>query len=146
MRFQKKFLSLLVLPIAVQAASILERAPCERAAVADAVALVELVLHHGTLVNGQIQTKFVFTTVEPLKGDFPHYFEVYAPGGVYHDVGLADSRLPELTEGSQYVVFLEADARLGFHDGVASAVAPGSIDLAALRACTADTSGADLSA
>lgn len=121
MFFWQTLLLLLCLPLITQAASLLERSPCERATAADAVALAELALHHGTLVNGQIQTKFVFATVEPLKGKFPAYFEVYAPGGVFHNEGLADSRLPELSEGAPYLVFIEVGERLRFHDGVAGA-------------------------
>lgn len=120
----------------------------ERLAAADATGLAKLITSHTYLEQGVIWTRFTFRTVEGLRGEFPAYFKVSSPGGVYQGRGNADSRLPRLQPDKTYLLNLDIEqGKLRFADGPGGVQMPADLDLSALRtkAGTLD-GGADLSA
>ncbi|MFH1499472.1 MAG: matrixin family metalloprotease [Verrucomicrobiota bacterium] len=139
-------LCLLTLATCLRASSSLPMTAAERLAAADASGLAKLVTSHAYLEQGVIWTRFTFRTVESLRGDFPAYFAVSSPGGVYQGEGNADSRLPRLQAGQTYLLNLDINGgKLRFADGPAGVHAPTAVDLPELRAGAAKLgTGADL--
>lgn len=87
---------------------------------AAATGVAELVVSQVRIKDNTIQTRFLFRTVEALQGEFPAYFEVFAPGGIYQGEARADSRLPVLTPEASYLIFIEFNgSALGFQNGPA---------------------------
>lgn len=122
--------------------------PVDQATVADATALAELIVSQPLINDGRVETRFIFRTIEPLRGELPAYFDVFSPGGVYGDIAQADSRLPSLLPGETYLLFLIVqNDTLRFMDGPTGATDPETIDIDAIReACALLDAGADLSA
>ena len=127
--------------------SFLPESIAEQAESADAIATVELMSSQARFLEGTIQTRFIFRKVEAIRGTFPTYFEVYAPGGIYDGRINADSRLPSLIIGNSYLVNLEIQAeKLSFYNYSAGIYDLAVVDLEALKtACAALPSGADIS-
>ncbi|WOO41686.1 M57 family metalloprotease [Rubellicoccus peritrichatus] len=125
-----------------------ETTPVDQATVADATALAELIVSQPLLNDGRVETRFIFRTIEPLRGEFPAYFEVYASGGVYGDMAQADSRLPSLLPGETYLLFLIVqNATLRFMDGPTGAADPETVDIDMIReTCSTLTAEVDLAA
>ncbi len=137
-----------LLPVAAHATSILPTSAAERLATADATGVAELIAHRAVMIDGRIQTRFEFRTIEALRGQFPAYFAVHAPGGVLGATTNADSRLPSLAPEQTYLLFLQiGDHRLGFADGPAGVTPPNATTLDELRALAPTLpAGANLSA
>ena len=94
-----------------------------------------------------IQTRFLFRSIEAIRGTLPAYFEVYAPGSIYNGIAKADSRLPALSTESTYLLHLQIDdAQLAFYNGPAGISPLNTVDLDALRTLASGLdAGADLS-
>jgi hypothetical protein len=138
-------LALLLKPMSAH--SFLPESIAEQAESADAIATVELMSSQARFIDGTIHTRFVFRKVEAIRGTFPAYFEVYAPGGIYDGRINADSRLPSLIIGNSYLINLEIQAeRLSFYNFTAGIYDLAIVDLQALKAVCANLpSGANLS-
>ncbi|MEN9841749.1 MAG: hypothetical protein RL376_1549 [Verrucomicrobiota bacterium] len=148
MHFLFRLLGWFLLPVCLQAASIVPQSLPDKLAAADACGLAQLITSSSYLENGRIYTRFTFRTIEAIHGAFPAYFRVTARGGTYQNFADADSRLPKLVPQQSYLLFLAiAQGKLGFADGPGGVVSPASSDLAALRAYAATLApGADLTA
>ena len=140
------WLCALLIPLITHAMSVLPQTPAEQMATADATGTAELVISQGRLKDGSIQTRFLFRTVEAIRGDFPAYFEVFAPGGIYNGSAKADSRLPSLATENTYLLHLQInDEQLGFYNGPAGISPVESVDLDAFRTIGSGLgAGADL--
>ncbi len=140
-------LGLAILLESVSAHSFLPESIAEQAESADAIATVELMSSQARFIDGTIHTRFIFRKVEAIRGTFPAYFEVYAPGGIYNGRINADSRLPSLIIGNSYLINLEIQAeRLSFYNYTAGVYDLAIVDLQALKAACANLpSGANLS-
>ena len=137
--FRLLLFCLLLAPFSAQAMSVVPIEPAEQVASADATVVAELVVSQVRFRDNSIQTRFVFRTVEALRGDFPAYFEVYAPGGIYQGEARADSRLPTLNPEATYLIFLEINqGQLGFQNGPAGIRSIEVVNLANLRAACAE--------
>ena len=141
------WLCALLMPLTTHAMSVLPQTAAEQTVTADATASAELVVSQGRLKNGSIQTRFLFRTIETIRGTVPAYFEVYAPGGIYNGSAKADSRLPALSTESTYLLHLQInDAQLAFYNGPAGISPLNTVDLDALRTLASGLdAGADLS-
>jgi hypothetical protein len=135
------------LPLSLHGLTVLPQNHSQQARAADATATAELVLSQGRWIDARIQTRFVFRTVEVLRGTIPSYFEVYAAGGSYNGKVNANSRLPQLRVGAQYLLQLQVVAgRLQFFDSAAGVHPLDAVDLDTVRAsCAGLSAGADLS-
>jgi hypothetical protein len=141
------WLCALLMPLTTHAMSVLPQTAAEQTVTADATASAELVVSQGRLKDGSIQTRFLFRTIETIRGTVPAYFEVYAPGGIYNGSAKADSRLPFLSTESTYLLHLQInDAQLAFYNGPAGISPLNTVDLDALRTLASGLdAGADLS-
>ena len=140
-------LSLAIILQSVSALSVLPESVTKQTQTADATATAELVFSQARFLDGTIQTRFIFRKIEAIRGTFPAYFEVYAPGGIYNGRVNANSRLPNLIIGSSYLVNLELQAeKLSFYNSTAGVYDLTTVDLEELKtACAALPSGADIS-
>lgn len=118
----------------LQALSLAPTTTEEMATRADGVVHARLVDAFTEIVEGRIRTQFTFSTIESMRGEFPPFFVVVSPGGVYGNRAEADSRLPNLSADEQYLLFLVAhDGDLRFLDGSRGAMEAEAVDLSALR-------------
>ena len=126
--------SFLLATITIEAMSVLPQTPSKQTATADATGTAELVISQGRLKDGSIQTRFLFRTIEAIRGKFPAYFEVFSPGGIHNGIANADSRLPSLYPEKTYLLHLAINnQQLGFHNGPSGISPIESVDLGALH-------------
>ena len=98
---------LIVLGSIVSAESLQRRSPVEQALSADAVGTAQLLFKRGIEVDGMVHTKFLFQTVQSLRGKLPTHFEVFSPGGILGHRARRDSRMPTLELGRDYLLYLK---------------------------------------
>ncbi|MEC8404663.1 MAG: matrixin family metalloprotease [Verrucomicrobiota bacterium] len=139
--------SLTLLLSSIYAHSFLAESLAEQVKSADATATVELINSQARFTEGTIQTHFVFRKIEAIRGIFPAYFEVCAPGGIYNGRFNADSRLPALDIGNSYLINVEIQGKnLSFYNTTSGVSNLATVDLETLKAACADLPiGANLS-
>ncbi|MEC8190572.1 MAG: hypothetical protein VX033_05240, partial [Verrucomicrobiota bacterium] len=139
--------TLTLLLSSIYAHSFLAESLAEQVKSADATATVELINSQARFTEGTIQTHFVFRKIEAIRGIFPAYFEVCAPGGIYNGRFNADSRLPALDIGNSYLINVEIQGKnLSFYNTTSGVSNLATVDLETLKAACADLPiGANLS-
>lgn len=137
----------LIATITTEAMSVLPQTPAEQTATSDATGTAQLVISQGRLKDGSIQTRFLFRTMEAIRGNFPAYFEVFSPGGIYNGIANADSRLPSLSPEKTYLLHLAINnQQLEFYNGPAGISPIEAVDLDVLHSIASTLeSGANLS-
>jgi hypothetical protein len=106
--------ALLLLPAAAMAALSVRTSVEELARGSDAVVRGTVIRRSGHRAGTRIYTEVTLRTAAVWRGTAPAEVTVRVPGGVVGNLGQRVDGAPELTQGEEAVLFLEADRAGGF--------------------------------